>query len=65
MRYELRIFKPGIVSFDKKGEPIGYPPDISLFEANGSTEAMTTAARLYKETGLKFQGHFNVSREER
>lgn len=64
MRYELRIFKPGIVGFDKKNEPFGYAPEVTLFNANGKTEAMNTAARMYKETGLKFSGHFNVSRED-
>lgn len=64
MKYELRVFVPGVEGYDKKtGQPRAYAPSISFFEAPCATAAMVTARDLYKAYGLGVRGHFNISRE--
>jgi hypothetical protein len=63
MKYEMAIFKPGLAGFDKKGQPLGFEPEILTFEASTGAQALQIARATYKETGLGVHGHFNVSRE--
>jgi hypothetical protein len=63
MKYEMAIFKPGLVGFDKKGQPYGFEPEILTFEANSGAHALHIARATYKGTGLGVNGHFNVSKE--
>lgn len=57
--YLMSLFRPGF-TYNKKGEPVGNPPELSAFEANSPTEALNLALRAYESTGLGTNGHFNV-----
>jgi len=59
-KFEFRLYRPGIAGFGKHGEPYGYEPEITQFEANSGTEALNIATDMYKQTGLGSQGHFGV-----
>jgi hypothetical protein len=62
-KYEFVLFRPGISGFHKKsGEPLGFPPEATEFEAKSPTEARTLAMAMYYQTGLGFSGHYNISR---
>ena len=61
MQYEYTLHRPGIVGFDRRNEPIGETPLTELFQANSHTEAYKIGLKMYEETGLGRQGHFNVS----
>lgn len=60
MTYQMTIFKPGIVEFNRKNEPIGQPFETRTFKARSHAEGLTIAMALYDETGLGSKGHFNV-----
>lgn len=60
-QYEYSLYRPGIVGFDRKNEPIGNDPEREFFFANSASEARTIAAAKYKETGLGRTAHYNIS----
>jgi len=61
MKYEYTLHRPGIVGFDRKGEPIGETPLTEYFEARSHAEAATMALKMYEQTDLGRTAHYNVS----